>query len=165
MIMVEAMVSLFQIVYGLLAYVCIGVVLVAIAWSDVRTRRIPNQLIIALLVIRALFFVLELLGGAVGHALMLLAHSIAISAITTIFLIVLKLALDRIMQEDSLGWGDVKLVAAGCLFLSWEGSFSALFIASVAGLVFALGFRLIAKDRTFPFGPALCLGIAIGLFI
>lgn len=163
--MVEVSVSLIQIVYGLLAYVSIGIVLVAIAWSDVRTRRIPNQLIVALLIIRAVIFVLELLGGAVGHALVLLAQSVVIAGGTTAFLVGLKLVLDRIMQEDCLGWGDVKLVAAGCLFLSVEGSFSALLVASVAGLVLALGFRFFAKDRTFPFGPALCLGIAFGLFV
>ena len=76
----------------------------------------------------------------------------------------LKRVLEQRTQQESLGWGDVKLLAAGCLFLDLQQAFFALFIASLAGVVLGVCFRVFAKDRTFPFGPALCLGIMMGLF-
>lgn len=164
-IMVGTMASLLQIIYGLLAFACIIVVLVAIAWTDMRTRRIPNQLIVALLVIRGVVFLLDLIGGAALHALSSLAVSLMTAVVVALLLIGLKALLDRLTHEESLGWGDIKLIAVGCLFLTIEGSVSALFVASVAGLVLALCFRLFAHDRTFPFGPTLCLGIMVGLFV
>lgn len=164
-IMVETVASLLQIIYGLLAVACIMVVLGVIAWTDVRTRKIPNRLIGALLIIRGVIFLLDVIGGALPHALSSLAVSLVMSVVVTALLIALKALLDRLTHKESLGWGDVKLIAVGCLFLTVEGSMSALFVASIAGLILALGFRLFAHDRTFPFGPALCLGIMVGFFV
>ena len=59
----------------------------------------------------------------------------------------------------------MKLLAVGCLFLDLQQAFTALFIASLVGVVLGVCFRIFAKDHTFPFGPALCLGIMMGLFV
>ena len=45
-------VSLFQIVMGLAVYLVIAAVLIAVSVIDFRTRRIPNEYVLALLALR-----------------------------------------------------------------------------------------------------------------
>ena len=158
-------VSLFQIVIGLAVYLAIAVVLIAVSVTDFRTRRIPNEYVLALLALRLVVGALDALWGSAVAALVSLVTSCFISAGVTFVLVVLKRVLEQRTQQESLGWGDVKLLAVGCLFLDLQQAFMALFIASVAGVVLGVCFRIFAKDRTFPFGPALCLGIMTSLFV
>lgn len=157
-------VSLFQIVMGLAVYLVIAVVLIAVSIIDFRTRLIPNEYVLALLALRLVVGVFDAFRGSAVTAFASLAISCCISIGVTFALVVLKRVLEQRTQQESLGWGDVKLLAAGCLFLDLQQAFFALFIASLAGVVLGVCFRVFAKDRTFPFGPALCLGIMMGLF-
>lgn len=157
-------VSLFQIVYGLIAYAFLAVVLVAISWTDWQTRRIPNKFIGALCLLRLIVFVLDSWWGQADRACSMLANSVAVSVGFSAFLLVIKIVLERITGKESLGGGDVKLVAAGYLFLSFDQALVALSVSSVVGVVLALCFLIFKKDKSFPFGPALCLGIMVGLF-
>lgn len=158
-------VSLLRIVYGLIALVSIAGIFIAISWIDWRTRRIPDLLIGALVAIRVLVFVLDCSLGAGEQATASLVRSVVVAVALIAMLLVLKAALERRTHEDCLGMGDVKLVGAGCLFLDLEQAFIALAIASCMGLALALYQRIIHHDKTFPFGPALCFGIGIGLFV
>ena len=139
-------VSLFQIVMGLEVYLVIAAVLIAVSVIDFRTRRIPNEYVLALLALRLVVGVLDALWGSASAAFASLATSGVVSIGVTFALVVLKRAV-------------------GCLFLDLQQAFTALFIASLAGVVLGVCFRIFAKDRTFPFGPALCLGIMTGLFV
>lgn len=158
-------ISLLQMVYGLLAYAIIMFVLIIIARIDWRTRRIPNKLVIALAVVRFVVFVLDALWVGPVRASEVLVGSLLVSLVCTAALVALKFALEHVLHEDCLGWGDVKLVAAGCLFFTLDQAFAALFVSSIIGLGLALYFRFVKKDSTFPFGPALCAGIAVGLLV
>lgn len=158
-------VSLFQIVVGLAVYLVIAAVLIAVSVIDLRTRRIPNEYVLALLVLRLVVAALDTFWGSASAAFVSLATSCFISVGITFALVVLKWVLEQRTQQESLGWGDVKLLAVGCLFLDLQQAFTTLFIASLAGVVLGVCFRIFAKDRTFPFGPALCLGIIVGLFV
>lgn len=158
-------VSLFQIVVGLAVYLVIAAVLIAVSVIDLRTRRIPNEYVLALLVLRFVVAALDAFWGSASAAFASLATSCFISVGITFALVVLKRVLEQRTQQESLGWGDVKLLTVGCLFLDLQQAFTALFIASLAGVVLGVCFRIFAHDRTFPFGPALCLGIMMGLFV
>ena len=57
-------------------------------------------------------------------------------------------------QEDSLGWGDVKLLVA---LGAWLGP-SGLVVAIVLGGCSACIYGLAARQREFPAGPHLALG-------
>lgn len=158
-------VSLFQIVMGLAVYLVIAAVLIAVSVIDFRTRRIPNEYVLALLALRLVVAAFDALWGSASAAFVSLVTSGVVSIGVTFALVVPKRIFEKRTQQESLGWGDVKLLAVGCLFLDLQQAFTALFIASLVGVVLGVCFRIFAKDHTFPFGPALCLGIMMGLFV
>jgi leader peptidase (prepilin peptidase)/N-methyltransferase len=70
----------------------------------------------------------------------------------------------RILSHEGLGGGDVKLAAAGGLWLGWQHAFLALALASWIGGLAAIVLLLSGKKRggdEVAFGPFLSLGIWI----
>ena len=66
----------------------------------------------------------------------------------------------------AFGGGDIKLMAAAGLFLGWQATLAAFFLAVVSGGGY--GFFLLAAGRArrgdqIAFGPFLCAGIAAAL--
>ena len=74
----------------------------------------------------------------------------------------LSLLMDRILQKESLGGGDVKLFALMGLYLGPIASLFALLFACVFGLLFALAARC-GTGKPFPFGPAISAASALML--
>jgi leader peptidase (prepilin peptidase)/N-methyltransferase len=75
-----------------------------------------------------------------------------------------RLLFRYLRHTEGLGLGDVKLLAAGGLWIGWSGIGPALVIATLAGLI-AYGLRAIRVGRIetelpLPFGPFLSFGIA-----
>lgn len=66
----------------------------------------------------------------------------------------LSLMMDRVLNKESLGGGDVKLFALMGLYLGPVASLFALLFACVIGLLFAAVTRS-GKGKPFPFGPAI----------
>lgn len=69
------------------------------------------------------------------------------------------------LGREGLGFGDVKLLAAGALWVGFDGVSAMLLIASILGLVY--GVAVSAKLRRsgemkLPFGPFVCIGIVAG---
>lgn len=104
--------------------------------------------------IRVSPFGLTLGDGLVG-ALVLGGGSLAVS-----------IAFERLAQRPSMGGGDIKLLAAVGLFLGWERGLWCLFSACLVVLVmqvvsrFREGGKGIAS-QTFPFAPAILVGVVI----
>lgn len=163
--MVEFDASLFRVVGSLIVLVALFVLLVAIAAIDWRTRRIPNALVFALVVLRVVVLGVDAALGQTEVVLAAFAGSFATAFFFVVGLLLLKGLMERVLHKDCLGLGDVKLLGAGCLFLDLEQATAALAIASVVGIVTALYFRVAREDPTFPFGPALCCGLFTALFL
>ena len=169
--------------------------LVLLTWAsaiDLRERRIPNKLVIAMaalwLAVRVLLavmvaacsagafgvdaqmgnaasaasvaamrvspFGLTLIDGLAG-ALVLGGGSLAVS-----------LAFEHFAQRPSMGGGDIKLLAVVGLFLGWERGLWCLFAACLVVLVMQVvsRFREGGKgigSQTFPFAPAILVGVVI----
>lgn len=99
-------------------------------------------------------FGLTLGDGLVG-ALVLGGGSLAVS-----------IAFERLAQRPSMGGGDIKLLAVIGLFLGWERGLWCLFAACLVVLVMQMAsrFREGGKGiafRTFPFAPAILVGVVI----
>jgi prepilin peptidase CpaA len=109
-------------------------ILAVIAYSDVRTRRIPNVLSLAIAI-------LGLLRIIVGHDPVAAGHTIA--AGTAIFV-----AAFLLFWYGGIGGGDTKLVAATALLVGYHDIFSFLFLMSACGG--ALGLAMLASDRLRP---------------
>jgi leader peptidase (prepilin peptidase)/N-methyltransferase len=69
-----------------------------------------------------------------------------------------------IRRRDGLGWGDVKLFAAGGAWVGWAGLPSVLLLAALIGIAAALATSLktgLSAAAKLPFGPALAAAIWI----
>ncbi len=71
----------------------------------------------------------------------------------------LSLVMDKLMGRETLGGGDVKLLAVAGLYLGFVGTLFTLLLACVLGLAFALALKKRA-GQAFPFGPALSAAAA-----
>lgn len=91
-------VSLFQIVMGLAVYLVIAAVLIAVSVIDFRTRRIPNEYVLALLALRLVVAAFDALWGSASAAFVSLATSGVVSIGVTFALVVLKRIFEKRTQ-------------------------------------------------------------------
>jgi leader peptidase (prepilin peptidase)/N-methyltransferase len=165
LVMVVFDAPLFQEASSMLMFAALYVMLLAVALIDWRTRRIPNLFVGALLVLRLIGLGIACMFEQPGEVLALFTGSLTGALLVAGVLLALKGVMGRLLRKECLGMGDVKLVAAGYLFLAPDQMLFSLGVACFAGLVCALFFFLVHKDATFPFGPALCVGIALGALV
>lgn len=66
-------------------------------------------------------------------------------------------------ETESMGGGDVKLLAMIGAFLGWQRALIAFFAAPFFGLVFGLVSLIKKKDHLIPYGPFLSLGALLAL--
>lgn len=90
------------------------------------------------------------------------------SRIIGLFCVSVPFLLAALLVPGSFGGGDIKLMAAGGLFLGWK----AVLASAVIGIFLAgiwVGSRLIMgridRKECFPLGPFLCFGMALGAYI
>ena len=67
-------------------------------------------------------------------------------------------------EKESMGGGDVKLLAMIGAFLGWEKAVLTFFIAPFFGLALGLINLFVKKDHTIPYGPFLSLAALASLF-
>jgi len=71
---------------------------------------------------------------------------------------------DIIFKKESMGGGDVKLLAMVGAFLGWKYALLSFFIAPFFGAVYGLIEKIRTKDSAIAYGPFLVLGSLISLF-
>lgn len=139
--------------FTVLATLGLTACLVAIAWIDARSLRIPDRLSLPLIGLGLCWAALQpdapvvphLIGAALGYGVLAIIGS----------------AYFRRTGTEGLGLGDAKLFAAAGAWLGWQALPQVLLIAATAGLIFAL----IRKAQGAPasaqvaFGPWLALGL------
>lgn len=137
--------------------VVIVALLMLVARYDWRFYEIPNRYSVMIAVtalIRASlsgldYLINALMGAALAYALLDLTRRI----------------ISKRLQQEALGFGDVKLMIGGGLWVGLTGLSPALFVASLAGLLH-FAFLAILEKKPFarqkiPFGPYLVLGLLI----
>lgn len=67
-------------------------------------------------------------------------------------------------ETESMGGGDVKLLAMIGAFLGWKGAILTFFIAPLLGAIFGLINLIITKKHTIPYGPFLALAALFVIF-
>jgi leader peptidase (prepilin peptidase)/N-methyltransferase len=67
-------------------------------------------------------------------------------------------------ETESMGGGDVKLLAMIGAFLGWQLALLTFFLAPLFGAVIGVANLLVKKDHTIPYGPFLSLAAVISLF-
>jgi leader peptidase (prepilin peptidase) / N-methyltransferase len=136
-------------------YAVVQVILLAVAVIDLATRRIPNELVGALVV-------LALVPRALGDRAVIVESIVAGLAV---FAVALLLAY---MSRGGLGMGDVKLAAA-LGFVLGKVVLPALVLGTAAGAVAGLaviaGRGRAGRHATIAYGPYLALGGASAILL
>lgn len=71
---------------------------------------------------------------------------------------------DFLFKKESMGGGDVKLMAMVGAFIGWKLALLAFFIAPFFGAVYGVIEKIRTKDSTIAYGPFLALGSLVSLF-
>jgi prepilin peptidase CpaA len=110
----------------------LGIALFAVvAYSDIRTRRIPNEAIVGVLALAAFRMALE---GDPSRSAYTLAASAALFVATFL-----------LFWRGLLGGGDVKLIGATGLLIGYHQFFEFLFVMSIAGALISVAVLAHAK--------------------
>jgi leader peptidase (prepilin peptidase)/N-methyltransferase len=130
-------------------------VLLAAALEDLTYRRIPDCLVLAVIVIS---FLSAPLFPQTGWG----------ERIPGIFVISLPLLALSLLVPGAFGGGDIKLTAASGLFLGWRLNLQSFALAmSAAGLcaVFMLASGKAGRRSGIALAPFLCLGMSAAIFL
>lgn len=136
---------------ALLAFVFFAI-LTAVAFVDLDTMEIPDGFVIALLVPAVpAFFIFPEINW--------ISRLIGFFSVSVILLII------TLIVPGAFGGGDIKLMAVCGLFLGWQLTLTAFFLAVLTGgfygIILLISRKKGRKDH-FAFGPFLCLGMVIG---
>jgi prepilin peptidase CpaA len=105
-----------------------------VAYGDIRTRRIPNELIVAILALAAFRIAVD---GDPRAGLYTLAAASALFVATFL-----------LFWRGLLGGGDVKLIGATALLIGYHSFFEFLFVMSISGALVAVA--VLARNRLGP---------------
>lgn len=128
----------------------LGSLLLLLTLIDWRTHTLPDCLLLAAAANRLLFLFIQ------KQPLKETLTSMAVGALSvSLPLLLLSLVMDRLLQKESMGGGDIKLLFVLGLYLNWFEMLLLLFVGCVLALVWALGPGKKRSDQEIPFGPFL----------
>lgn len=76
----------------------------------------------------------------------------------------LKKKVYKVLRMDTMGGGDVKLMAMVGAFMGWQAALLSFFLAPFFGAMYGMFEKLRTKESTIAYGPFLVLGALISLF-
>ena len=129
--------------------------LLIIAQIDQQTMEIPNGLVIACIVPAAM-------------AVFAFPDVTLTERLIGVFSVSLPLFAITLAVPGAFGGGDIKLMAVIGFFLGWKMSLTAFMIAVFSGGIYGIGLLLSKKKgakEQYAFGPFLCAGTALTLFV
>lgn len=142
---------------GIVAAIFYGLVIVTAA--DLETKIIPDQMVIFLVVIAAVYGRQQHWGWKQWG--LRVASAIAMS----LLFLLLGAAMRRIKGRAGIGIGDVKFGVAAGLLVGLEGFGNYLLVVGLCGLAFGAAWRLVGREPEFPLGPALCAAVISHLVV
>lgn len=162
--------------------ILLALIFAHITYKDVKTRVIFRYDLFALVLLRIVMLLVIWVGAeffesdavlglnAEQWSIRSLVMSAAVAIIVVALLQTLAYVVNRLTnkygeKEESLGVGDVWLYGACCLFLSVEQVFLMVLLSALIGGVMALYVKVIKKQRTFPFAPAIVWATFVALVL
>lgn len=133
----------------LLSIVFISMLLIIII-SDYQTMTIPDSVLIvfSILIIIIKYFMVGFKGVGI-----LLIHAL----LSFIFMLLIKLLGDFLFKRESMGGGDIKLMAVFGLMFGYKMAIVSVFISAVIGLPISLLLLKNNPSHEIPFGPFLAI--------
>ena len=157
---------------GLIVLLCLGLILIyPIFCKHLMEEQSPSDdREIKILVMCSLFFVGAVNFFAPSIPKFLLPYALSLSLSLSGFMIgggiiyVMGLMGDIIFKKESMGGGDVKLMAMIGAFLGWKLAVLTFFIAPFFGAIVGIIEKIRTKDNTIAYGPFLVAGALLSLF-
>lgn len=97
----------------------------------------------------------------IKNGFMSAVYSLVDGGISFIIMLVFKIIGDVIFKRESMGGGDIKLLALFGIMLGWESSIITIFLGAIIGLPISLVLLVKNKDNVVPFGPFLSFAAMI----
>lgn len=128
--------------------------LIIIIISDYQTMIIPDNILIFFSLI--LCFIKYFIGGIESIGISLI-HALA----SFVFMLLLKLLGDFLFKKESMGGGDIKLLAVFGFVLDFPLSIVSVFLSAFIALPISLIMLKFTKNHEIPFGPFLSIAATI----
>lgn len=128
-----------------------ALLLLALSLTDVFRRIIPDSVLLLLAANRLIWL------PVLGHSVRGLLEVFKAAAVPAV-LLALVLALEKLSDREVMGGGDIKLLFALALYLTWAELLLALLAGCLLGLLWAASAGRKGKGRAVPFGPFLSAG-------
>lgn len=145
-----------------------GFFLMVLSFVDWESMIIPDRLIICagLAGIMSRITSEEIVTSGIPK---ILGTSLSSGVVLSGFLLGLVILADHVLQKDTMGGGDIKLVFVIAATMRLSRGLLAVFISCIIGLIFAFLPGARGRDgedaKAFPFGPALALATWIVLLV
>lgn len=130
----------------LVQYLILFVLLMGLSLVDLETYIIPDGFII----LGIINFLLGLFGNDVKSYLI---EGLSGGLIIGGTLLIISLIMDKVLNKESMGGGDIKLLFMVCLYTGVFKGLFLLFVSCVIGLVFVV----LLKQRKIAFGPSISI--------
>lgn len=130
--------------------------LLCLSLVDLETQIIPDRFLVIPAVARAIQLLME--GGLAG-----LGRGVLPGLIIGGGMLALSLVMDKILKKDTMGGGDIKLLALLGMFFPLPQCLLLVMIACVVGIAMAAILMKVDSETAFPFGPALAIAAWVTL--
>ena len=143
---------------NVLRLLLLGTLLVAAAYIDALSHKIPNWIVLCTAAVFAGCTVLDFILSGTDAVPMAINSVLAAVAFFVVFFLV------RLASRGGVGYGDIKMITAAALILGVYGTFTFLLVshvlAAVAAIVLLVSKKATRKDGL-PFGPFFYLGYLV----
>lgn len=129
---------------------------------DARHRIIPNALVLAGLILRMIFWLIELFTSPETF------WGVMKNDLSACLLVVAFFVVGVLLVKGGIGMGDIKLMLVMCLFQGFYGVVSSLFCSLFVAFIYAIVVLLLkkkSKKDSVAFAPAILLGTALSIFL
>lgn len=140
-------------------------VLAAISFHDVRLRIIAPKYLAALFLLWIATVPVVAVQSGISETLAYILQRGVCSLLVFALLLLFSVLYERACGRQSIGGGDIKLLAVLALFLKVEGAFLCLFFACVIMVAVMAARKTLAPENTFPFAPAICASASVLLAV
>ncbi len=166
----------------------LGAILLCISFADLEDYLVPDRLIIAGIAGRLVFAIAS--GIYEGTVWTDLLNTIVGGFAVALPLYVLVIVADKVMEKETMGGGDIKLIFMIGLYFRWQCSLFIMIVACVFGMIFGIVNNARQKDeepvqipdasapteeilaaieaqeeqKLIPFGPSIAAGAWVAMF-